>query len=321
MEFSNINLFLAIFQVILILIIGPLVNGLFACTRQYLTGQRDIGTSVCQPWRNLFKLFKKKDQTSQLNKGFAIIGPLLSFIAIVLAASMIPLFTYDTLGHLFWGDDLFLMLGLLLLSKFFQSMISFDAPACFSTMGTGRAMMVHSATEPVFFLIILGLALIAGNTSIWTVLHFKENLSTPTDIFMQIPYLFLLISLYLNILMECGRIPYDNPATHLELTMIEKGARIERSGSDLAFAEWGESIKILIFMLLISNVVINKLSSLFQTDISLLFNFIIIAVIIVLTVFVELAMPRYRVGDLPRQSLASMGLALLAVCLIIIIPN
>jgi formate hydrogenlyase subunit 4 len=306
------NLIIAIAQVVTILVVSPLMSGLLIIYRQWLSGQK--GGYVLQFYCNLRKLIcTKKLQTSQYNIWFTIVGPGLSFLSLIMAATMLPLFTHETLGHLFLGDDLFLLFGLLLLSKFFQSMVSYDAPACFSTTGSGRVMMVHSTTEPIFFLIFLALALNSEDTSIYTILSLEMKIDL-------IPLLFILAALYLNILMECGRIPYDNPATHLELTMIEKGARIERSGIDLALAEWGESIKILILILFISGISTHTLQIVLRYNhlfglINIFFIFVLFPLI---TAFLEITIPRYRVGDLPKQSYVSLGLTLIAVGYIIV---
>ena len=325
-----LTLIFGFIQWITILVLSPFVVGFMTGVRQLFCKQTPCRffQPFSQPYRNLNKLWKKKNQSAQDNKWLKSYGPLASLVAIILAASMIPLFSVKTVGSLFWGDDLFLFFGLLLLSKFIQSMISLDAPSCFSGMGTARVMLVHSITEPVFFLIILGLGLNANSTSISEIL---TTISFKDTIIVQFPLIIIMLSLLLNILMECGRIPFDNPLTHLELTMIEKGARIERSGIDLAFAEFSEMLKMTILFLLVSSLIcsfagkpgtilsfIFAFKEIFNNLFFLMNSVIFFFLIFLIQFFIELFWPRYRVGDLPNKAAIAKGLTFFALITMII---
>lgn len=305
---------IAIIQMLLVLLTAPLARGLLSWFRQRVCGQ--CGASVVQPYRDLIKLFQKRLQTSQQTEWLAWVGPGGSFIAMVAAISMVPFIHINTLGGMAWGDDLLLLSGLLLLSKFIQSLMGLDSPACFSGLGSGRVMLVHSVVEPVILIVFFALSLDSGTTSFSDILRAGPGLIPAR--------LAALTALALALLMECGRMPYDNPATHLELTMIEKAVRIERSGPDLALAEWGESLKLLLAVLLISNLLLNMLFSLLinkniSSDWLYLFNVVIAPLLLWLMAVWEMSFPRYRLGDLPKIGSIAKGLGFFSVIYVFVI--
>jgi formate hydrogenlyase subunit 4 len=140
---------------------------------------------------------------------------------------------------------------LLALGTFFLILAGLDAGSAFGGMGSSREAIVASLTEPAMILSIFAIALTSGSTNISTIVHKTALLEgIITD---PAPHLMALAALFLVALAETGRVPVDNPATHLELTMIHEAMVLEYSGRYLALIEWAAGLKFALFLSLIAN--------------------------------------------------------------------
>jgi len=141
---------------------------------------------------------------------------------------------------------------LLALGTFFLILAGLDAGSAFGGMGSSREALVASLTEPAMILSIFAIALTAGSTNLSTIVHktaLLEGIVTDPS-----PHLMALAALFIVALAETGRVPVDNPATHLELTMIHEAMVLEYSGRYLALVEWAAGMKLALFLTLIANV-------------------------------------------------------------------
>jgi formate hydrogenlyase subunit 4 len=141
---------------------------------------------------------------------------------------------------------------LLAIGTFFLILAGLDTGSAFGGMGSSREAIVASLTEPAMILSIFAIALTAGSTNLSTIVHktaLLEGIVTDPS-----PYLMALAALFIVALAETGRVPIDNPATHLELTMIHEAMVLEYSGRYLALVEWSAGLKLAVFLSLIANV-------------------------------------------------------------------
>jgi formate hydrogenlyase subunit 4 len=151
-----------------------------------------------------------------------------------------------------FAGNIIALVYLLALGTFFLILAGLDAGSAFGGMGSSREAIVASLTEPAMILSIFAIALTAGSTNLSTIVHktvLLEGIATDPS-----PRLMALAALFIVALAETGRVPVDNPATHLELTMIHEAMILEYSGRYLALVEWAAGLKLLIFLTLIANV-------------------------------------------------------------------
>lgn len=247
-EFSFLEYGFGIFQAILIFVLSPLIVGIMRKVKS--KSQKRIGTGVLQPYFDLVKLFKKEEVISDQSSWIFKITPWINFTAIGAAAFFIPIaVTYSPFGII---GDLLLVVGLFGLARFFTMLAGLDTASSFGGLGSSREMMLSSIIEPALFMTIFVIASFSGGTNISTIVsssHETSLLSEPGLVFALIAFLIIIMA-------ETGRLPFDNPATHLELTMIHEAMILEYSGKGLALLEWSHAIKQLILFSLFINIFI-----------------------------------------------------------------
>jgi formate hydrogenlyase subunit 4 len=166
------------------------------------------------------------------------------------AGLLVPVFVSRT--PLNFAGNIIALVYLLALGTFFLMLAGLDAGSAFGGMGSSREAIVASLTEPAMILSIFAIALTAGSTNLSTIVHktaLMEGIVTDPS-----PHLMALAALFIVAIAETGRVPVDNPATHLELTMIHEAMILEYSGRYLALVEWAAGLKLLVFLTLIANV-------------------------------------------------------------------
>jgi formate hydrogenlyase subunit 4 len=175
--------------------------------------------------------------------------PYVLFISTLLAGLMVPLVSVQAPLSLF-GDALALV-GLLALGRFFLALGGLDPASAFGGMGSSREMTISAIAEPALMLAIFTVAITAGSTNLSQMLLAAQG---PTWKLLNPAHVLAFAALFIVLLAETGRIPVDNPATHLELTMIHEAMILEYSGRYLALIEWSASVKQLLLMALLVNV-------------------------------------------------------------------
>lgn len=235
-------------QVIVLLMVAPILVGLIRKIKARLQCRR--GASIFQPYSDLAKLFRKQPVVSSTTSWIFTVTPYILFASTLAAGLLVPTFTSQTPLNIAGG--IIVLVYLLALGTFFLILAGLDAGSAFGGMGSSREAIVASLTEPAMILSIFAVALTAGSTNISTIVHKTALLEgIVTD---PVPHLMALAALCIVAIAETGRVPVDNPATHLELTMIHEAMILEYSGRYLALIEWAAALKLVVFLSLIANV-------------------------------------------------------------------
>lgn len=235
-------------HLVLVLAMAPLLVGLVRLVKARLMGRR--GPSPLQPWRDLAKLLRKRPVLAEGASDISRAAPHVACAATLLAAMLVPGFSQAmVLAPL---SDLLLLAGLLALARVALALAGMDAGTGFGGMGAARELGFSAFAEPVLMLCILVLAMVAGTTNLDAmVLAFREG-----GVGLRVSLLLIAAALLAVGLVENARMPADNPATHLELTMVHEAMILEASGRHLALWEMQAALKLLVWMALLSAVFI-----------------------------------------------------------------
>jgi formate hydrogenlyase subunit 4 len=239
---------LVVAQTVILLAVAPFIVGVIRKVKARLQLRR--GAGLLQPYADLAKLFRKQPVISTTTSWIFTATPYILFGATLLAGLLVPVFTSKT--PLNFAGNIIALVYLLALGTFFLILAGLDAGSAFGGMGSSREAIVASLTEPAMIMAILAIALTAGSTNLSIIVHktaLLEGIVTDPS-----PHLMAFAALFIVALAETGRIPVDNPATHLELTMIHEAMILEYSGRYLALVEWAAGLKLLVFLTLIANV-------------------------------------------------------------------
>jgi formate hydrogenlyase subunit 4 len=237
---------LAVVQALLYVALAPLLAGWIRRIKARLQNRR--GAPLLQPYRNLAKLFAKEARMAHTASLLFRAAPYIVFIATWLAASAIPLLTTGLPTAAI--ADVIVVAGLLALARFFLALAGMDVGTAFGGMGAAREMFVSALAEPAMLMAVFSLAMTAHSTNLASVVDYQLI----NDSVLRPSYLFALAALVLVAVAETGRIPVDNPATHLELTMIHEAMILEYSGRHLALMEWAAQLKLMLYGTLLANV-------------------------------------------------------------------
>jgi formate hydrogenlyase subunit 4 len=231
-------------QMLLVLLLAPLLTGFVRKVKARLLRRR--GPPPWQPYLDLVRLLRKEVVLAHNASWLFRVIPYLVFAATWVAASLVP--TFRT-GLLFsWSADLIAIIALLGSARFFQALAGLDVGTSFGGIGSSREVMIASLAEPAMIMIVFTLALLAGSTQLSTMVSF---MSSP-DVGLRVSLGLALIALIMVAIAENARIPVDNPATHLELTMVHEAMVLEYSGRHLALIDLAASLKLLLYVSLIA---------------------------------------------------------------------
>ena len=234
-------------QTILLLLLAPLLTGCIRNWKAKLQNRR--GARIWQPYADLIKFFRKDMVISEHASWVFSFAPYVVFITALVAGLLVPMVTAQAPVSLF--GDVLALVGLLALGRFFLALGGLDPGSAFGGMGSSREMTIAAIAEPAMMLAIFTVAITAGSTDIS---HIVQTAQSPTWKVLNPTHVMAFAALFIVLLAETGRIPVDNPATHLELTMIHEAMLLEYSGRHLALMEWGASIKQLVLMTLLVNI-------------------------------------------------------------------
>ncbi len=300
----------AIAQTALALFLAPGLVGLIRWLKARLQNRR--GAPVWQPYLELRKLFAKEVVVSSNASWLFRVAPFVVFASTVAVAFLVPVLAvpspFDPVG------DLLVVVYLLLLGTFFLALAGLDPGSAFGGMGSSREMTVAALSEPTVALAIFALALGAGSTNLGQIV--ARTMADPAAA-VSPGYLLAFGALFVVTLAENGRLPVDNPATHLELTMIHEAMILEYSGRYLALIEWAAWLKVLLFFSLLGNLFVPwgvatvlTPSALGWALATLLAKLVVLAV--VLAVF-ETRVAKLRLFRVPELLAVSFVLAVLAI--------
>ncbi|MDR3438552.1 NADH-quinone oxidoreductase subunit H [Telmatospirillum sp.] len=234
-----------IFHTWLVLVAAPLITGIVRLTKARLQGRQ--GASPLQPYRDLWRLLQKESVIAETASWLFRIAPYLVFVAVWLAATIMPTFTTDMI--LTPAADLIALVALLGTARFFTALAGLDAGTAFGGLGSSREMFVASIGEPAMLMVIFSLSLLTHTTSPANMIAYVLS----GHIGIEVSAGLALASMVMVAIAENGRIPIDNPTTHLELTMIHEAMVLEYSGRHLALLEAAAMVRLLLFMTIISS--------------------------------------------------------------------
>jgi formate hydrogenlyase subunit 4 len=226
-------------ELMLAVLLAPLLTGWVNQCRAWLQNRSAPG--VLQPYRVLAKLFSKDVVLAHNASPLFRTAPYLIFGCLALAATIVPSLATDL--PLNAAADAIALVGLLALARFFVALAGMDVGTAFGTLGARREMMVGFLAEPALLMVLFTASLISQSTSLSTIvgtIAHREFVIYPSLAFAGVA--FTMVSLAEN-----ARIPVDNPATHLELTMIHEAMVLEYSGRHLAMIEWAASLKLFVY--------------------------------------------------------------------------
>ncbi|HFE32054.1 MAG TPA: formate hydrogenlyase [Gammaproteobacteria bacterium] len=237
---------LALLQTVAFVLLAPLFAAWVKRVKCWLQNRRP--PALLQPYRDLRKLFGKQVLLSHNASPLFRIAPYIIAGATLLAAAVVPLLAVNLPTAAI--ADVIVLAGFFALARFFLALAGMDVGTAFGGMGSSREMTLSALAEPAMLMAVFTLAMVAGSTNLSTVIgHILGD-----GLVLRPSLLFALLSLILVAVAETGRIPVDNPATHLELTMIHEAMILEYSGRHLALMEWAAQLKLMIYGVLIANI-------------------------------------------------------------------
>jgi len=231
-------------QIILVVALAPLVTGYVRWVKARLNGR--AGAPAWQPYRDLYRLLQKEAVVAHSSSWIFRAAPYVAFASAWLAACIIPTFTTNI--FLAPAADLIALVALLAVGRFWIALAGMDVGTSFGGLGASREMLIASLAEPAMLMVSFSLSLVAGTTQPAQIVAFVLNGNVGIEVSLGLA----LAAMVMVAIAENGRIPIDNPATHLELTMVHEAMVLEYSGRHLAMVEAAAMVKLTLFMALIA---------------------------------------------------------------------
>lgn len=300
-------------QWLLIPVLSPLCIGITRKIKAQLQNRK--GASIFQPYRNVWKLFHKDEVISKDASWIFRSAPLIIFSITLVIGASIPL-TTTAIANSFIGDFL-VVVYLLALGTFFLALAGIDVGSPFGGFGSSREMMVAALTEGGLILSLFTLAFLSHTTNLFLIAERIPLLpfSNLTPIFLAF------MSFCIVLLAETSRYPFDNPSTHLELTMIHEAMILEYSGKRLALLEWSSANKYLLCIAIGSQVFfpwgITHTLDFSALMLALLLFFIKVCVFCIIIALLESTIAKLRIFRLPDLLFTSFIISVVALGLII----
>jgi formate hydrogenlyase subunit 4 len=301
-----------VLQTLLLLLLAPLMSGLIKNWKAKLQNRR--GPRIWQPYSDIRKFLRKDMVISEYASWVFSFAPYVVFLSALLAGLMVPMLTAQAPLSLFGG--VLAVVGLLALGRFFLALGGLDPGSAFGGMGSSREMTIAAMAEPAMMLAIFTVAIGAGSTDLSQMVQASQG---PAWKLFNPTHVMAFVALFIVLLAETGRLPVDNPATHLELTMIHEAMLLEYSGRYLAFMEWGASIKQLVLMTLLANVFLpvgiatdTSPAALGLSVLAFVAKLLVLAAEVVLVETTNAKLRLFRVPDLLSAAFVLATLALLS---------
>jgi len=237
---------MAILQTLLFIGLAPLLSGWIKRVKCRLQNRK--APSLFQPYRDLRKLYRKQPIVPHPASWIFRAAPYIVFASTVLAAAIVPLVAINLPTARI--ADVIVLVGFFALGRTFLVLAGMDIGTAFGGMGSSREMTISSLAEPAMLMAVFTLAMSAHTTNLSQAMNFVLD----SGLVLRPSFVFAMGGLILVTIAETGRIPVDNPATHLELTMIHEAMILEYSGRWLALIEWASQIKLMLYGVLIANI-------------------------------------------------------------------
>jgi formate hydrogenlyase subunit 4 len=296
-----------IIQSLILLMLTPLFMGIIKNLKAEIRGYK--ASPVLQPYYNIAKLFGKGRVLSKSSSFITIFAPAACICACITASFMVPVFFND--GNPFIGN-LFVIIFLLGIVKFFITLTGLDSASAFGGMGSSRELFISMLAEPVMFLTVTFLYMETSSMNIFSI----SKAVTGTSGY-DIANMIAAIGFAVLIVAENARMPVDNPETHLELTMIHEAMILDTSGKDLAMMELAAYIKLMVFVTIFINCFfpMGMTGTIGIVPIALSFVFYIMKVLVILGAIslIECSMAKFRLFRVPELLSAAFSLSLIAI--------
>lgn len=292
------------------ILLAPLVNGVIKKIKAF--SQKRKGPPVLQLYYDIYKLLKKDTVVSETASWIFKVAPYITITTALAAALFIPVSTL--FKPLSFAGDVIMAVYVLAMGRFFMTLAGLDTGSTFGGMGSSREMMISSLIEPSLLVSLFTIGLIAGSTSVYEMMKYSAGIGFPL---MQPVYILVCASIFIILFAETARIPVDDPATHLELTMVHEAMILEYSGRHLALMELGASLKQLILITLIANLflpldgLIPAGSAALALAVSILLYIGKVLVVAVVVGVVEIGTVKLRLFSVPNLAALSFILAFL----------
>lgn len=308
----TVTTFLAgVAQIGTVMIGAPLMIGVMRKVRAVLEGRS--GPSVLQPWRDLRKQFGKQQITPKDTTVVFRMAPLVLAGSTLLIAAIVPIVAVGS--PLDVAADLFAVVGLLFLGTVALALAGIDTGTSFGGMGASREMTISALVEPTILLAVFALSIPAGSSNLGVLV--ANILDNPGQV-ASVAGILAFVALVIVIIAETGRLPVDNPATHLELTMIHEAMVLEYAGPRLALVEWASAMRLAVLLALLSNLflpwgVAGLEPSFAAVGIGVVAVVVKVGVLAVLLAGAEVFIAKLRLFRVPELLAGSFLMALLAV--------
>jgi formate hydrogenlyase subunit 4 len=297
-------------ELLIVMFGSPLLIGVIRKAKARLQGRR--GATIFQPYADMRKWLSKEAVLSENTSWIFRFTPYLLATTMVLSTLIVPVLTTRA-AFGFMGNIIALMY-LFLLGTFFLALAGLDAGSAFGGMGSSREVAIAALAEPTILIAIFGIALRAGTTSLDGMI---TRFAAEPLLMLNAGHLLAFLAFFIVALAENGRLPVDNPATHLELTMIHEAMILEYSGRYLALAEWAAGMKLFLFLTLLSNLFFPWGVALANTPVTLFTAFVALAIKLAFfaaaIAIIETAVAKLRLFRVPELLAGSFTIALLAV--------
>lgn len=293
-------------HLILALTLPPLLVGVINRVKALMAGRR--GAPLLQPYYELARLWRKGSVFSRTTSWLFRAGPVVTLAATILAASLVPFGGHNP--PVAFGGDLLLFAYLFGLARFFTTVAALDTGSSFEGMGAAREVTFGCLAEPILFLVLVALARESGSLSLNGMLSHASSEMWPQD---AAALLLMVGALFILLLAENCRIPFDDPTTHLELTMIHEVMVLDHSGPAFGLILYGAALKLFVLGALVLHVALP-----FSAGEGALGWLAFVGGMVILAVavgLVESVMARLRLLQVPRLLVAAASLAAFALLL------
>jgi formate hydrogenlyase subunit 4 len=293
---------------VVIILMPPLLFGVINRTKATFAGR--TGAPLLQPYYDLFRLLRKGSVFSRTTSWLFRAGPIVTLAATLAASLLIPLGNHPP--PLSFNGDMILFVYLLALGRFFTATAALDTGSSFEGMGAAREVTFSCLAEPVICIALLVLSRLSGSLSLSGIL---THSSTALWMNSGAALVLLVAGLFFVLLSENCRIPFDDPTTHLELTMIHEVMVLDHSGPAFGMILYGAAVKLFILGALFLHVLLPlRVASPLLDWLIFVISMILLAVIIGV---VESSMARYRLVRVPQMLLAACVLSAFAMMLVV----
>lgn len=296
-------------QLLIILLLAPMVGGVIKKIKAL--SQKRKGAPILQMYYDLYKLIKKESVVSETSSWIYRATPYIVFSAAAAGACLVPVTTL--LPSATVSGDIILLFYLLALGRFFMCLSALDTGSTFGGMGSSREAMISSLIEPSILVSVFTIGLIADSTSISRMMGAMSDSGTP--LFRPV-FILTFIAMIIITLAETSRIPVDDPATHLELTMVHEAMLLEYSGRHLALMEYGSAVKQLILITLTINLFLPvdqliPFSGAAALILSIVLYFLRVVFLAAVIAVIEVSTVKFRIFSIPNLAALSFILSFL----------